>query len=204
LLYNKGTFQENSVTNRLGQEKVLTLCEDSTGGMWFGTEDDGIFLWRNGSLSHYTQSDGLPTGQIYKILEDKNHRMWFSSSSGIFSAELTAFEKVGNHPSWHLPVAFYSSSEDIYYTPNVLSHTDPLTYPTTPAGQTQFLTDVMTQAGLNPNLDYVFYWGTCWDQPQYWYSPWPDSSGTAQDTANRGLFDANGELLPAISVLTSY
>jgi arabinogalactan endo-1,4-beta-galactosidase len=192
--------------------------------------------------------------------------MWFSSSSGIFSAELTAFEKVGNHPSWHLPVTFYSSSEDMqgiqvygdiqpagfvardghvwfpglsyyemwdgpvpdmkatidevyyryprvaiaiaetayYYTPNVLSHTDPLTYPTTPAGQTQFLTDVMTQAGLNPNLDYVFYWGTCWDQPQYWYSPWPDSSGTAQDTANRGLFDANGELLPAISVLTSY
>jgi len=51
-LLHKGTFQENSVTNRLGQEKVLTLCEDSTGGMWFGTEDDGIFLWRNGSLSH--------------------------------------------------------------------------------------------------------------------------------------------------------
>jgi arabinogalactan endo-1,4-beta-galactosidase len=86
----------------------------------------------------------------------------------------------------------------------VLTPTDALTYPTTSAGQTQFLTDVMTQSGLNPNLNYVFYWGTYWAQPQSWYTPWPDSSGTAQDRANRALFDANGKLLPAISVLTSY
>jgi ligand-binding sensor domain-containing protein/signal transduction histidine kinase len=112
LLHN-GTFEENSVTNQLRQEKILTLCEDSTGGLWFGTEDNGIFLWKNGFLSHYTQSDGLPTDQIYKILEDKSHRMWFSSSSGISSAMLTDFEKVSNQPNPHLPFTFYSTSEDM-------------------------------------------------------------------------------------------
>ena len=110
---HNGAFEENSVTNQLKQEKVLTLCKDSTGGLWFGTEDNGIFRWKNGRISHYTRSNGLPTDQIYKIIEDKNHRIWFSSSNGISSTNLTSFENVGNQPSRHLPVTFYAAGEDM-------------------------------------------------------------------------------------------
>jgi ligand-binding sensor domain-containing protein/signal transduction histidine kinase len=110
---HNGALEENYVTNQLKQEKVLTLCKDSTGGLWFGTEDNGIFRWKDRLLSHYTRSDGLPTDQIYKILEDKNHRIWFSSSNGISSANLTSFENAGNQPSRHLAVTFYAAAEDM-------------------------------------------------------------------------------------------
>ena len=109
-------FVENSVTKQLRQEKVLTLCKDSRGGLWFGTEDNGIFRWKDGHLFHYTQSDGLPTDQIYKILEDKNQRIWFSSSNGISSASLSSFESTGSEPSRRLPVTFYAAAEDMQCT----------------------------------------------------------------------------------------
>jgi ligand-binding sensor domain-containing protein/signal transduction histidine kinase len=113
---HNGAFEENTVTHQLKQEKVLTLCKDSTGGLWFGTEDNGIFRWKSGRLAHYTRGDGLPTDQVYKVLEDKNHRIWFSSSNGISTANLTAFENAGNQPGRHLPVTFYATAEDMQCT----------------------------------------------------------------------------------------
>lgn len=149
-----------------------------------------------GSTRFFLDS-ALNAGMKFDIVGLSYYEMW---DGAVANMKATIDEIYYRYPNVKIAVA----ETAYYYTPNVLSPTYPLTYPTTPAGQTQFLTDVMTQAGLNPNLNYVFYWGTHWDQPQYWYTPWPDSSGTAQDTANRGLFDANGQLLPAVSVLTSY
>jgi arabinogalactan endo-1,4-beta-galactosidase len=158
-----------------------------------------LHLSSSGNLgtTRYFLDAAFNAGMKFDIVGLSYYEMW---DGPVANMKATIDEVYYRYPSVQIAIA----ETAYYYTPNVLSPTDPLTYPTTSAGQTQFLTDVMTQAGLNPNLGYVFYWGTCWDQPQYWYTPWPDSSGTAQDTANRGLFDPNGELLPAISVLTSY
>jgi len=158
-----------------------------------------LHLSSSGNLgsTRYFLDDALAAGMKFDIVGLSYYEMW---DGVVANMKATIDEIYYRYPNVKIAIA----ETAYYYTPNVLSPTDPLTYPTTPVGQTQFLTDVMTQSGLNPNLNYVFYWGTCWDQPQYWYTPWPDSSGTAQDTANRAMFDANGELLPAINVLTSY
>ncbi len=58
----------------------------------------------------------MPTDQIYKILEDKNHRIWFSSSNGLSSADLSSFENAGSQQGRQLPVTFYAAAEDIQCT----------------------------------------------------------------------------------------
>lgn len=158
-----------------------------------------LHLSSSGNLgsTRYFLDTALSAGMKFDVVGLSYYEMW---DGPVSTMKATIDEIYYRYPTVKIAIA----ETAYYYTPNVLTPTDTLTYPTTSAGQTQFLTDVMTQSGLNPNLNYVFYWGTYWDQPQYWYTPWPDSSGTAQDTANRGLFDANGKLLPAISVLTSY
>lgn len=113
---HNGALEENAVADQLKQEKVLTLCMDSAGGLWFGTGDNGIFRWKSGLISHYTRNDGLPTDQIYKIVEDKNKRIWFSSSNGISSADLSFFESPAKEPSGYLPVTFYAAAEDMKCT----------------------------------------------------------------------------------------
>ena len=85
-----------------------------------------------------------------------------------------------------------------YYAPNLYSYTG-LTYPQTPTGQSQYLSDLKEMASLTQNLNYVFYWGTCWTEPAKWYLPTVNEN--ALDTANRALFDAKGDVLPGIDTL---
>jgi arabinogalactan endo-1,4-beta-galactosidase len=158
-----------------------------------------LHISSSGNLAHtrFFLDSALNAGMTFDVVGLSYYQMWDGS---VANMKATIDEVYYRYPSVKIAIA----ETAYFYTPNVLPPYDPLSYPTTPAGQTQMLTDLMMQVGLNPNLNYVFYWGTCWDQPQTWFSPWPDSTGGAQDTANRGLFDANGVLLPAINVLASY
>jgi arabinogalactan endo-1,4-beta-galactosidase len=158
-----------------------------------------IHISSSGNLgsTRYFLDDAIAAGMKFDVIGLSYYEMW---DGPVANMKATIDEIYYRYPGYKIAIA----ETAYYYTPNVLTPTDPLTYATTPAGQTQFLTDVMTQAGLNPNLNYVFYWGTCWTEPSYWYSPWPDSTNTAQDTANRALFNSSGVLQQAISVLASY
>jgi arabinogalactan endo-1,4-beta-galactosidase len=151
----------------------------------------------NMGTTRYFLDEAIASGMKFDIVGLSYYEMW---DGAVANMKATIDEIYYRYPTLGIAIA----ETAYYYTPNVITSTDPLTYATTSAGQKQFLTDVMAQSGLNPKLGYVFYWGACWSQPSKWYEPWPDSSNTAQDTANRALFDANGKLLPAINVLTSY
>jgi len=183
VLYNTAYNAVSSASSQLSKPMPKIMLHLSSSGNLGNTRN---FL-----------DSALGSGMKFDVVGLSYYEMW---DGPVANMKATIDEIYYRYPSVKIAIA----ETAYYYTANVLSPTDPLTYPTTPAGQTQFLTDVMTQAGYNPNLNYVFYWGTYWDKPASWYSPWPDSSGSAQDTANRGLFDATGKLLPAISVLTTY
>ena len=147
--------------------------------------------------TRYFLDEAISSGMKFDVIGLSYYEMW---DGPVANMKATIDEIYYRYPSYKIAIA----ETAYYYTANVLAPTYSLTYATTSAGQTQFLTDVMTQSGLNPNLNYVFYWGACWTEPSLWYTPWPDSSNDAQDTANRALFNASGVLQPAISVLTSY
>ncbi|WP_295128201.1 two-component regulator propeller domain-containing protein [uncultured Chitinophaga sp.] len=61
------------------------VCEDAAHNIWFATEGGG--LCKMGAdrqhFTRYTVKDGLPSNFLFKIVEDKNHRLWVSTSKGL-------------------------------------------------------------------------------------------------------------------------
>ncbi len=182
-LYNTAYNSISSTSSSLGKTMPKIMLHLSSSG--------------NMGTTRYFLDDAVAAGMKFDVVGLSYYEMW---DGVVANLKATIDEIYYRYPTKSIAVA----ETAYYYTPNVISPTDPLTYPTTSAGQQQFLTALLTQTQLNPKLGYVFYWGTCWSEPQKWYTPWPDSSNTAQDTENRALFNANGELLPAINVLTAY
>ena len=183
VLYNTAYTALCNAAQQLGKPMPLVMLHLSSSG------DMGT--------TRFFLDDAIAAGMKFDIIGLSYYEMW---DGVVANMKATIDELYYRYPTKGIAIA----ETAYYYTPNLIAPTDPLTYPTTEAGQEQFLQDVGTQVGLNPHLNYVFYWGTSWSEPQLWYTPWPDSSNTAQDTANRALFNGNGELLPAVNVLTSY
>lgn len=66
--------------------KVRSIQQDSQGRIWIGSEgNDGLTqIDKNGViLKTYRVEDGLPSNQIFGILEDQNSRLWLSTGQGL-------------------------------------------------------------------------------------------------------------------------
>lgn len=71
------TLHQKPVTNRF----VMALCADKTGGIWIGTEDEGV--WRYDEKApetkrwkQFTTKDGLGDNNAYAIACDQQGRLW--------------------------------------------------------------------------------------------------------------------------------
>ncbi len=53
---------------------------DSKGNLWFGTDDDGVYMYDGNTFSHFTKKDGLTSNSITSIEEDRNGNIWFGCS----------------------------------------------------------------------------------------------------------------------------
>ena len=63
---------------------ITAIYEDRTGILWLGAWD-GLYRYnrQNGTVTRYTESQGLPSSVIEGILEDKSGRLWLSTKKGI-------------------------------------------------------------------------------------------------------------------------
>jgi len=78
-----GVFVRDAATEAMAQMKVWAIHEDSEGGLWFGTRNNGLFRFRSGNLAHFTTQDGLASNAVYDILEDSSGHLWMSGPNGI-------------------------------------------------------------------------------------------------------------------------
>jgi signal transduction histidine kinase/ligand-binding sensor domain-containing protein/DNA-binding response OmpR family regulator len=61
---------------------------DDQGNLWIGTENQGVYRWANGTLTHYSDKAGLSKGQIRDIYHDAAGKTWFA----VFEAGLCRFQ----------------------------------------------------------------------------------------------------------------
>lgn len=54
-----------------------SINEDNNGNLWIGTIDSGLWKYRDGVLTNYTQKDGLTGQSVWKIFKDKKGELWF-------------------------------------------------------------------------------------------------------------------------------
>jgi len=66
-----------------GPVAVTALCEDAGGYMWIGTEDHGIFSWKDGQTQHYDSSSGLLDDTVTSLTLDTQGRLWVGTRRGL-------------------------------------------------------------------------------------------------------------------------
>ena len=71
--------------NSLSSNAVSSITEDHLGQIWFSTDRGGICVYnkKNKLFTSYSIKDGLPDDIAYKILEDREHNLWFGTNQGL-------------------------------------------------------------------------------------------------------------------------
>ncbi len=64
-------------------QHLRTIFQDSKDQLWFGTNVYDLMLYNGDSLVYISEEDGLASGRITKILENKDGHIWISSYSGM-------------------------------------------------------------------------------------------------------------------------
>jgi ligand-binding sensor domain-containing protein/DNA-binding response OmpR family regulator/nitrogen-specific signal transduction histidine kinase len=86
----------------LSSNSVSSIFVDSAGKVWLSTDRGGICCYNKDkdNFTSYSVKDGLPDDVSYKILEDKQHNLWFGTNNGLVkfnpqTKEVRVFKK--NH-----------------------------------------------------------------------------------------------------------
>ena len=66
----------------LSDKLVFKIIEDKNGTMWFVTDGNGIFKYKNGEFTHLTNKSGLTDNNAADILEDKKGNIWIGTFNG--------------------------------------------------------------------------------------------------------------------------
>jgi signal transduction histidine kinase/ligand-binding sensor domain-containing protein len=101
------SFIDDAGTRALSAEPVWSLSQDSDGGIWIGTRGNGLYLYSQGRLSHFTTKTGLVSDTIYAVLEDKKKQLWLSTPAAVMF--LSRDELIGraNNPSASLSMRIF-------------------------------------------------------------------------------------------------
>lgn len=78
-------FRKGESLNSLSSDKVISITETSQGHLWIGTEDAGACILDPSTeeFKRYGTEFGLPSSTVYKVLEDKDGNVWFSTGKGL-------------------------------------------------------------------------------------------------------------------------
>ena len=63
-------------------EHVFAIEEDSSGNIWFGDRDTGVWKFDGDTMTNYTVQDGLSSNSVMSIYKDKNGSLWLGLNDG--------------------------------------------------------------------------------------------------------------------------
>lgn len=79
-------FTDYTVENGLSYNSVLSICQDTTGIIWFAT-NDGLNRFNGHDIYIYRHRHGdmtsLPGNSLQKVMMDKDHLLWACTSNGL-------------------------------------------------------------------------------------------------------------------------
>ncbi len=78
----------------LPSQKITAFAEDKSGGFWFGTYGEGLYVWKNNRLYQFNAEDeGLASDDIYALVSDAQGRIWAATDAGISICSMPEMEQ---------------------------------------------------------------------------------------------------------------
>lgn len=85
--YYNGKFTAFDASNGLEGKKINGIVEDQNGNLLFGSRENGVFSFRDGSFSRYP-IPGLENLHIIRMYEDQKGELWIGTNKGLFRVTL--------------------------------------------------------------------------------------------------------------------
>jgi len=75
-------------------DRVFSIGEDTSGNIWFGTADSGVWRYDGNSVKNFTKKDGLDGDFIWIIYKSKTGELWFGGGpNGVYRFNGNSFER---------------------------------------------------------------------------------------------------------------
>src|SRR5262249_42843098 len=71
-----------SISDGVGQDRVMSVRRDSHGYLWFGTAE-GLSIFDGYQFTSFGVADGLPNGAVHDILETRHGEYWIATYGGL-------------------------------------------------------------------------------------------------------------------------
>lgn len=70
-------------TPHLNSDKITALYEDSSGGLWVGTDGGGLSRMKNHEWVSYTTKEGLSNDSVRALYGDREGSLWIGTANGL-------------------------------------------------------------------------------------------------------------------------
>jgi len=97
-------FEACALGPALGHAVLSVLYAGPDNALWIGTWGQGLLRLKDGTLSHWNTTDGLPSDLFHAIIEDEAGNLWFSSDNGFFGCLPRQFDTYA--PGRSAPLSF--------------------------------------------------------------------------------------------------
>jgi len=77
----------------LKDDLITSILEDHAGGLWIGTYDGGLKLFKDDQITVYNSKDGLSSDTVSAIYEDREGSLWIGTAYVIGRC----LERLGKH-----------------------------------------------------------------------------------------------------------
>ncbi|MDN3588535.1 two-component regulator propeller domain-containing protein [Pedobacter aquatilis] len=73
------------ISKSLTHNTINGILQDSKGNIWISTDGGGLNLYnpKEDNFEHITSKDGLPSNFLFRIIEDKDNKLWIGSTRGL-------------------------------------------------------------------------------------------------------------------------
>jgi signal transduction histidine kinase/ligand-binding sensor domain-containing protein len=61
---------------------VRVMAEDTAGWLWVGTQEEGLYRWKDGQCSHFGKKEGLASQSIWSLRADADGSVWIGTCGG--------------------------------------------------------------------------------------------------------------------------
>lgn len=87
LVRKKGAYSVIPIQSKQGltDSRIWDVYCESSGDVWFGSNDNGLYRLSNGKMQNISLNNGLPGSMILSIYKDRNRNLWFGSINKGFS-----------------------------------------------------------------------------------------------------------------------